>query len=220
MSKNPIKAELYEQFARIGKALSNANRLEILDLLAQCERSVEALSLEANLSLANTSQHLQVLKEARLVKARKEGLQVYYQLADEGVLGLLRQLQYLAQRQLAEVDRTVRLYYESPGELEPVDATELLKRMAEGEVVVLDVRPEVEYQAGHIPTALSIPITELAGRLAELPRDKEVVAYCRGPYCLYAPEAVELLAKEGYKARRLTIGLPDWRAEGLTVATS
>lgn len=220
MSKNPVKAELYEQFARLGKALSNANRLEILDLLAQCERPVEALALEAHLSIANTSQHLQVLKEVHLVRARKEGLQVYYQLADEGVLGLLRQLQYLAQRQLAEVDRTVKLYYESPQDLEPLDANQLLKRLEEGEVVVLDVRPEVEYQAGHIPSAVSIPITELEGRLAELPTDKEIVAYCRGPYCLYAPQAVELLAKKGYRARRLTIGLPDWRAEGLAVTTS
>jgi rhodanese-related sulfurtransferase len=160
------------------------------------------------------------LKEVHLVRARKEGLQVYYQLADEGVLGLLRQLQYLAQRQLAEVDRTVKLYYESPQDLEPLDANQLLKRLEEGEVVVLDVRPEVEYQAGHIPSAVSIPITELEGRLAELPTDKEIVAYCRGPYCLYAPQAVELLAKKGYRARRLTIGLPDWRAEGLAVTTS
>lgn len=220
MSKNPVKAELYLQFARIGKALSNSNRLELLDLLAQCERPVEALAAQAHLSIANTSQHLQVLREAHLVKARKDGLQVYYQLADESVLSLLRQMQYLAQRQLAEVDRTVRLYYENPAQLEPVDAGELLKRMEQGEVLVLDVRPTMEYQAGHIPSAVSIPIRELEGRLAELPKNKEIVAYCRGPYCLYAPEAVELLAKSGYKARRLTIGLPDWRAEGLAVAIS
>lgn len=219
MSKNPVKAELYQQFARIGKALASSNRLELLDLLAQCERPVEALAEQAHLSLANTSQHLQVLREVHLVKARKDGLQVYYQLADQGVLDLLRNLQYLAQRQLAEVDRTVRLYYENPAELEPVNAFELLNRMEQGEVLVLDVRPAVEYQAGHIPSAVSIPITELEGRLAELPKDKEIVAYCRGPYCLYAPEAVELLTHSGYKARRLTIGLPDWRAEGLVVAT-
>jgi len=219
MSKNPVKEELYQQFARIGKALSNSNRLELIDLLAQCERPVEALAEQAHLSIANTSQHLQVLREVHLVKARKDGLQVYYQLADQGVLDLLRNLQYLAQRQLAEVDRTVRLYYENPAQLEPVDARELLNRMEQGKVLVLDVRPSVEYQAGHIPSAVSIPITELEGRLAELPKDREIVAYCRGPYCLYAPEAVELLAKSGYKARRLTIGLPDWRAEGLVVAT-
>ncbi len=219
MSKNPVKTELYEQFARIGKALSNSNRLELLDLLAQCERPVEALAEQVHLSVANTSQHLQVLREVHLVKARKDGLQVFYQLADQSVLGLLREMQYLAQRQLAEVDRTVRLYYENPGQLEPVGAGELLKRMEDGEVLVLDVRPAVEYQAGHIPSAVSIPINELEGRLAELPQDKEIVAYCRGPYCLYAPEAVELLAKSGRKARRLTIGLPDWRAEGLTVTT-
>jgi rhodanese-related sulfurtransferase len=219
MSRNPVKTKLYEQFARIGKALSNSNRLELLDLLAQCERPVEALAEQVHLSVANASQHLQVLREVHLVKAHKEGLQVFYQLADEGVLNLLREMQYLARRQLAEVDRTVRLYYENPAQLEPVDANELLKRMEQGEVLVLDVRPALEYQAGHIPSSISIPITELEGRLAELPKDKEIVAYCRGPYCLYAPEAVEILAKSGHKARRLTIGLPDWRAEGLAVTT-
>lgn len=219
MSKNPVKTELYEQFARIGKALSNSNRLELLDLLAQCERPVEGLAEQVHLSIANTSQHLQVLREVRLVKARKEGLQVIYQLADESVLSLLRKMQDLARRQLAEVDRTIRLYYENPAQLEPVSAGELLKRMEQGEVLVLDVRPALEYQAAHIPGSISIPITELEGRLAELPKEKEIVAYCRGPYCLYAPEAVELLAKAGHKARRLTTGLPDWRAEGLAVTT-
>jgi rhodanese-related sulfurtransferase len=219
MSKNPVKTELYEHFARIGKALSNSNRLELLDLLAQCERPVEGLAEQVHLSIANTSQHLQVLREVHLVKARKEGSRVFYQLADASVLSLIREMQTLARRQLAEVDRTVRLYYENPAQLEPVDAGELLKRMEEGEVLVLDVRPALEYQAGHIPNSISIPITELEGRLAELPKDKEIVAYCRGPYCLYAPEAVELLSKSGRKARRLTIGLPDWRAEGLAVST-
>ncbi len=219
MSKNPIKEELYQHFARIGKALSNQNRLELLDILAQCERSVEALADQAGLSIANTSQHLQVLREAHLVKARKDGVQVYYQLASEEILHLLRQMQKLANNHLAEVERMVRLYYERPGELEPLDATELLQRLKIGGIVVLDVRPVEEYQAGHIPSAVSIPITELEGRLAELSKEKEIVAYCRGPYCLYAPEAVELLIKSGYKARRLTIGLPDWRAEGQAVAT-
>lgn len=219
MSKNPVKEELYQHFARIGKALSNQNRLELLDILAQCERPVEALAEQAGLSVANTSQHLQVLREVHLVKARKEGVQVYYQLASEEVLHLLRQMQKLANSQLAEVERTMRLYYENSDDLEPLDAKELLQRLQIGEILVLDVRPAEEYQAGHIPSAVSIPISELEGRLAELSKEKEIVAYCRGPYCLYAPEAVELLTKSGYKARRLSIGLPDWRAEGLAVAT-
>lgn len=212
------KKELLGQFARIGKAVSSPARLEILDLLAQGEKPVEMLAKQAGLSVTNTSNHLKELRNAALVTSRKEGIYVYYRLADPGVYAFLRCLQDIAARQLAEVRQLVRDYFEEPDALEPVGAADLLARLESDDVVVLDVRPEDEYAAGHLPGALSIPGGELERRLSELPRDREVVAYCRGPYCVLALEAVDLLRSHGIRARRLDVGLPDWRAGGFAVA--
>ncbi|MDV2495847.1 MAG: metalloregulator ArsR/SmtB family transcription factor [bacterium] len=213
-----FKDHLYEQFARIGKALASPKRLELLDLLAQGDRAVESLAAEASLSVANCSQHLQVLREARLVESRKEGLYVFYRLADESVSGFWLALRSLAERRLADVERIVRDYFEAPEELEPVGHDELLERVRLGSVTVLDVRPVEEYRAGHIPGAVSVPLEELERRLSDLPRDQEIIAYCRGPYCIFAVHAVELLRERGFTARRFEEGIPEWRLAGLPVA--
>ncbi len=218
MQHRSLKDQLYAQFARIGKALASPKRLEILDLLSQAERSVEALAAEANLSVGNASAHLQVLHSARLVARRKEGQRVHYRLANPAVFRFFRDLQGLSRQQLAEVEQMARLYYESPGELEPVTSSELVRRLRDEDVLVLDVRPEEEYRAGHIPDALNVTPDELESRLSDLPGDREIVAYCRGPYCLFSKEAVELLRQQGYRARRLEIGFPDWRAQGYPVS--
>ena len=212
-----FKDQLYEQFARIGKALASPKRLELLDLLAQGERTVESLTREASLGLANCSQHLQVLREARLVEARKEGLYVFYCLADEAVGGLWLALRSLAEGRLADIQRVVRDYFEVPEALEPVGRRELLEWVREGHVTLLDVRPAEEYRAGHIPGAVSVPMEELERRLAELPTDQEIIAYCRGPYCVFAVHAVELLRERGFTARRFEEGVPEWRVAGLPV---
>lgn len=211
------KKELFAQFARIGKAASSPARLELLDLLAQGEKPVEKLANQAGLSVTNTSNHLKELRNAALVTTRKEGVYVYYRLADPAVYEFLRCLEDIAARQLAEVRELVSDYFRDPEALEPIGADDLLERLRADDVVVLDVRPEDEYAAGHIPGALSIPAGELERRLSELPRDREVVAYCRGPYCVLAVQAVEVLRKAGYRARRMEVGLPDWRASGLAV---
>jgi rhodanese-related sulfurtransferase len=215
-----FKDQLFEQFARIGKALANQHRLELVDLLAQGERSVEDLAREAGMSVANTSRHLQALRGASLVEVRREGLYGYYRLADERVFGVWRAMRELGEARLAEIDRLVDTYLSNRGALEAVCAEELLAKMREGGVVVLDVRPEQEYQAGHIPGARSVPLERLEAYLEELPEDQEVVAYCRGPYCVFSDEAVELLHTHGYRARRLSEGLPDWRAAGMPVERS
>jgi DNA-binding transcriptional ArsR family regulator len=212
-----FKAQLYEQFARMGKALASPQRLELLDLLAQGERTVEDLAEEAGLSIANASQHLRVLRQARLADARKEGLYVYYRLADPAVFELWRALRTLGERQLAEIDRLVAIYMRAPERLEPLSRDELRARLAADMVIVIDVRPATEYRQGHIAGALSIPITDLETRLAELPPTQEVIAYCRGPYCLFSDEAVSLLTAHGYRARRLAEGYPEWRAAGLPI---
>jgi rhodanese-related sulfurtransferase/DNA-binding transcriptional ArsR family regulator len=213
------KQALFEHFARIGKAVGSPARLELLDLLGQGEKPVETLARQAGLSVTNTSNHLKELRGASLVSTRKDGPYVFYRLADPSVQEFLRSLQALAHRQLAEVRQIVQDYFERPDDLEPVEAEALLDRIRAGEVVVLDVRPEDEYVAGHIPGARSVPLTDLEVRLTELPADAEVVAYCRGPYCVLAPEAVELLRSRGFRARRLAAGLPDWTARGLPIAT-
>jgi len=213
-----LKDEVYGHFARIGKALSSPKRLEILDLLAQAEKTVEGVALQARLGVKNASAHLRELHAARLVETRKEPPYVYYRLAGDDVHRLLRELQSLGRSRLAEIDQVTRLYLEDPDALEPVGTGELARRLDAGEVTLLDVRPPDEYRAGHIPGALSIPIGELARRLAEIPPDREVVAYCRGPYCVYALEAVELLRARGYAARRMEGGLPDWGGQGRPVA--
>jgi rhodanese-related sulfurtransferase len=212
-----FKDKLFEQFARVGKALANPHRLEILDILAQGERTVEDLAREAGMSVANTSRHLQELRAARLVEVRREGLYGYYRLADERVFAAWRAIRDLGEARLAEIDRLVGSYLTYRDSLEAVCAEELLAKMREEGVEVLDVRPEDEYRAGHIPGARSVPVERMEAYLEEIPRDREVVAYCRGPYCVFSDEAVALLMSRGYRARRLREGLPDWRAAGLPV---
>ena len=209
-----FKDAIYEQLARIGKAVSTAKRVELLELLAQTPRTVEDLATQANLSIANASQHLQVLRAARLVEARKQGLHVEYRLADEQVASFMVALGGLARSRLAEIEQTTHEYFEQRGAMEPVVGRELVRRVRSRDVTVLDVRPTEEYRAGHIPGALSIPVAELATRLRELPRDREIVAYCRGPYCVMAVDAVDLLRKRGFDAHRMEEGVADWRARG------
>lgn len=213
-----FKTAIYEQFSRIGKALSNPSRLELLDLLCQGPRTVEALAKEAGLGLANTSQHLKALREARLVEAEKAGLFVTYRLAGEQVCQFFRSLRSLAETRLAEVAEITRRFLEARQGLQPVDREQLLSKVREGAVIVLDVRPPEEYRAGHLPGALSVPLKELETRLRDLPRDREVVAYCRGPYCVLAVEAVEMLRSRGFAAFRLEDGVRDWQARGFPVA--
>jgi DNA-binding transcriptional ArsR family regulator/rhodanese-related sulfurtransferase len=213
-----FKDRLYDQLSRIGKAIANPHRLEILELLAQGERSVESIAEQANLSIANASQHLQSLRAAGLVDSTKEGLFVRYRLADDGVYEVLRVVRSVAERRLAEVDRLVRDHFGDRSDPEPVDMRELLARIKRGEVVVLDTRPASEYAAGHIAGAISVPIDELKDRLRKLPKRTEYVAYCRGPYCIYADRAVEILRKSGRRARRLGEGFPEWKAAGLPIA--
>lgn len=212
-----FKERLYGEFALLGKALASPHRLELLDLLAQGERSVEELAHEAGLSLANASAHLQVLRRARLVAAEKRGPRVIYRLASAEVFRLWRALRDLGRAQLAEVDRLVESYLTDRRSLQPVGREELRRLIASGAVTVLDVRPAAEYRQGHIPTARSIPVEELEQRLAELPRDQEIVAYCRGPYCIFSDEAVQILQRHGFRARRLEEGFPEWWAEGYPV---
>jgi len=214
-----FKDQLFGQFARIGKALANPHRLELLDLLAQGERAVEDLAGEAGMSVANTSRHLQELRAARLVEVRREGLYGYYRLADDGVFEVWRAMRDLGEARLAEIDRLVGTYLTDRESLEAVCAEELLTKTREGDVVVLDVRPEQEYRAGHIPGARSVPLEKLEAYLEEIPKEREIVAYCRGPYCVFSDEAVALLRSRGYQAKRLAEGLPDWRAAGMPVET-
>ena len=210
-----FKARLYEQLARITKALASPHRLELIDLLAQGERSVEELAREAAMPIANTSQHLQALKSAQLVTVRREGVHAYYRLADVAVFGAWQAVRDLGEKRLAEIERIVESFLGSRDELEPVSADELLERLSAGDTVVLDVRPEVEFRAGHIRGARSMPLHELEARMSELPKDQEIVAYCRGPFCMFADEAVTLLRRHGFRARRFELGFPDWRAAGL-----
>jgi rhodanese-related sulfurtransferase/biotin operon repressor len=214
-----FKDRLYGQFARIGKALASPHRLEILDLLAQGERTVESLAAEIGLSSANASQHLQGLREAGLVESRKRGLHVHYRLADDSVFELTRALRIVAERRLAELDRLVRDHFGDRSDPEPLAMEELLERARSGAVVILDTRPASEYEAGHIAGAISLPVAEMQARLAGLPKGKQYVAYCRGPYCIYADRAVEMLRKSGRRARRLLGGYPEWKAAGLPVET-
>jgi rhodanese-related sulfurtransferase/biotin operon repressor len=213
---NP-KRELFHNLARIGTALSSPVRLEFLELLAQGERSVDQLATLTGVSVANTSQHLQKLKAAGLIVGRKEGQYVHYRLAGDEIVELLGALGRTGAAYLAEVERTVRLYFAAKDDLEPVPARELLERARKGLVTVLDVRPPEEFAQGHVPGAVNIPVHELEKRLAELPKRREVVAYCRGPYCLMSYDAVVLLRRKGLKARRLQDGLPEWRLAGLPV---
>ena len=219
-AKRIFKDQLYEEFARVAKALAHQHRIELIDLLAQAERSVEDLAFELGLPVANVSQHLQVLKTVRMVEVRREGLRKFYRLADGSVFEIWRAIRTFGEEQLAEVDRIVKSFFSEREKLEPVSAEQLRRRLEEGDVVVLDVRPENEFKAGHIEGALSIPIHDLKRRLRELSRKREIVAYCRGPYCVYARDAVAELTAHGFKALRLNIGLPDWKALGLPVTAT
>ena len=218
--KRQFKDELFEQFARIGKALSSGRRLELIELLAQAERSVEDLAVETSQSLANTSQHLQVLRQAQLVEGRREGNYIRYRLADENVLRLWLAMRDLGQARLAEIGRLVETVLKDRGALEPVTCTELRRRIKDGTVTILDVRPNEEYAAGHISGARSIPVAELRARIREVPKKRLVVAYCRGPYCVFADQAVELLRGAGYRAFRLDGGFPDWQTRGMPVESN
>ncbi len=217
--KRAFKDQLYEQFARISKALANPHRLELLDVLAQCERTVEALAAETGMTVANASQHLQILRAAHLVEVRREGVSMYYRLTDDNVFRLWQALRTVGEAQLAEIDRVVETYLHDRQHWQPLTAQELLSRLNDEQMIVLDVRPAEEYFAGHLPHARSLPVTELEARLAELPPNTEIVAYCRGPFCVFADEAVALLRQHVYHASRLHEGLPDWHLLGLPIET-
>ncbi len=217
MDNRVFKDRIYEQFGRLGKSLASPKRLEMLDVLCQGPHTVESLAAATGQSLANASQHLKVLRTARLVDAEKRGLYVIYRLAGTEVGDFFLAFRRLAESRFAEVERITRLFLDRKNALEAVDQATLLGRIRRGEVVVLDVRPEQEFRHGHIPGALSVPLAELKRRLAELPRGRQVVAYCRGPYCVMSIEAVQILRRHGRKAARLEIGVPDWRALGLPV---
>jgi len=216
--KRQFKGLLYEQFARMGKALAHAHRLELLDILAQGERTVEALAAETAMSVANASQHLQILRAARLVETRRVGVSIYYRLASAQVSQLWLTLRACGEQHLAEVEHLVATFLQDRAALQPVSVDELREGLQGERVILLDVRPATEYQAGHLPQARSLPIEELEARLEELPRDQEIVAYCRGPYCVFADEAVTLLRSHGFVARRLNVGVPEWRHLGLPIS--
>ncbi|HLZ69956.1 MAG TPA: metalloregulator ArsR/SmtB family transcription factor [Dehalococcoidia bacterium] len=218
MNHRPFKNRLYPQFARVGGALASEKRLELLDLLAQAPRHVEALAAETEMSVANVSQHLQVLRNARLVEAERDGNRVLYRLASEDVLRLWLMLRTVAERQFAEVQAIAHEYAVDGADAQPYARDRVEQLAAQGEVLLLDVRPPVEYAHGHLPGALSVPIDDLPRRLQELPRDRPIVAYCRGAYCLFADEAVALLRRHGYEAFRLEGGWPEWQAEQRPVA--
>jgi rhodanese-related sulfurtransferase len=212
-----FKARLYGQFARIGKALASPHRIELLELLAQGERSVESLASEMTLSLANTSQHLQALRQASLVDSRKDGLYVFYRLADPAVFDVCQAIHDVAERRLGDLDRLVREQFGDRAGAEPVRMDELLRRARARAVVILDTRPAEEYLAGHIAGAISLPVADIQHRLRQLPKNKKYVAYCRGPYCVYADEAVALLRSEGRRAQRLLEGFPEWKSAGFPI---
>jgi rhodanese-related sulfurtransferase/DNA-binding transcriptional ArsR family regulator len=222
MDRNPrrFKDSVYGHIARVGKAVAAPKRLELLDLLCQGPRTVEALALQAAISVANASQHLQVLRAARLVDAEKKGLYVEYRVADEEVSHFFFALRGLAESRLAEIDKVAGAFFDQRGTPEAVDGDELMRRVRSGEVTILDVRPAEEYRAGHIPGALSVPVADLKARLGELPKGREIVAYCRGPYCVMAVEAVGVLRRKGFKAHRLEQGVLEWRARGWRVEKS
>lgn len=219
MSRQGPKQALFVQFAKVAKTLGHAHRLELLEQLSQGERSVEVLADRVGLSIANASQHLQHMRRAGLVTTRREGKFVYYVVADDGILDVLTALRRIAERNISEVERIVRSYFNKRDELEPVSRKELLKRLRAGTVTVLDVRPPDEFKLGHLPGAINIPLHALKTRLAELDTAREIVAYCRGEYCVLSFEAVALLRARGFNVRRLEDGLPEWRAARLPVVT-
>ncbi|KAB2917515.1 MAG: metalloregulator ArsR/SmtB family transcription factor [Hyphomicrobiaceae bacterium] len=219
MKNIPAKKRVFACLARMGKALASGNRLELLEALGQSERSVEELAGLAGLSVANTSHHLQVLREGGLVKSRRQGVHIFYSLSDDQVAVVLAGLGHVAERHLDEMDRIIREEFKSRDELEPVSQKDLLRMARSGEVTVIDVRPAEEYEAGHIPGAINLPVGDLQRHLGKLPRNREIVAYCRGAYCVLAFDAVRQLRARGFRARRLADGLPEWKAGGRPVAT-
>ncbi|HEX5408596.1 MAG TPA: metalloregulator ArsR/SmtB family transcription factor [Gemmatimonadaceae bacterium] len=219
MTHREFKDPLYIQFARIGHAVASPVRIELLDLLAQGEKTVEALAAQSNTGIKNASAHLRVLRQARLVETRRAGTYVYYRLADDDVSRFVRELQRLGRQRLTELEQVARQYLDDRDELQPVALAELRKLVREGNVTVIDVRPLDEYAAGHIPGSLSIPLGELRKRLGDIPKHRDVIAYCRGPYCVLALEAVTLLRKRGIRARRFEGGWPAWRLARHPAAT-
>ncbi|MGB5278341.1 MAG: metalloregulator ArsR/SmtB family transcription factor [Gammaproteobacteria bacterium] len=217
MSSGNFKHDLFNQFAVVGKALSNGNRLELLEFLAQGERSVEDLATVSGLNVANTSRHLQQLRQAGLILNRKEGLKVFYRVSGDDVIELLDALRNVAERHLADVEKLVNTYLTVKDSLEPVPRDELLARVQDDLVTVIDVRPTVEFAAGHVPGATNIPLSELEQHLAQFDSEQEIVAYCRGPHCVLAFDAVAKLREKGFKARRLQDGFPEWKMAGLPV---
>jgi len=217
MTGREFKDVVFEQFAKIAHAFSSPKRLEIIDILAQGERDVDSLSRQVQMTIANTSRHLQTLKNARLVESRRAGVQIFYRLADAEVLKCFHRLQSLAEKRSVEIRETVRIFFDERDGMEPISKEELWKRVQDDEVIVLDVRPSEEYKKGHIIRALSIPLSQLQNRLDEIPKDREVVAYCRGAYCVLSAEAMEILRNAGFHAARLREGLPEWKEAGLPV---
>ena len=218
-SQNPKRA-MFEQLAAVARSLGSAHRLELLELLAQTERSVEEVAVLSGLTMANASQHLQQLRRFGLVEARRDGQRVIYKLADPEVVVLLAALSRVTQRNVGAVEKVLNSYFRERDKLEPVSRKELLRRMRDGLVTLIDTRPQEEFTAGHLPGAINLPLSELKRRLRELPRDQEIVAYCRGPYCVLSYEAVAELRKRGFKAFRLEEGFPEWKAAGLPVEQS
>jgi len=214
-----FKNQLYHQLARVSRALANPHRLELVDLLAQSERTVDDLGRLSGMTVANTSQHLKALRAALLVTVRRQGSFSFYRLSNEGVVRVWQAIRRLGQSQFAEIDRLLEAFVSGRERFESVSSAQLLERIRRNEVLVLDVRPVVEYRAGHIAGARSLPVHELGRRVREVPKRRDIVAYCRGPFCVYADEAVLKLRRRGYRARRLDVGFPDWKAAGLPIAS-
>lgn len=217
MSSKGVKQLLFEQFGRVGKAMSNANRLEMLEFLAQGECNVDELSKLVGITIANASQHLQQLRQAGLVVSRKQGLKVYYSLSGDDVIQLLSIQRKVAERHIAEVDQLINRFLTVKDSLEPLPREELLERVKQGLVTIIDVRPASEYNAGHVPGAINVPLDKLEEQLIDFNSDKEIIAYCRGPHCVLAFDAVEKLREKGLKASRLEDGFPEWKTAGLPV---
>jgi rhodanese-related sulfurtransferase/DNA-binding transcriptional ArsR family regulator len=220
MNKREFKSRVYAELARIAKAMSNPHRLEIIELLAQGDYSVEQISLQTDLSVANTSQHLQVLKTAQLVDVTRDGTFIYYRLANSNVFKAWKALRELGVERIASIEKLVRDFRQSKASVDSITIESLIKKLQAGKITIIDVRPEKEFNAGHIANAISIPMGQLQSRLKELPKRNEIIAYCRGPFCAYADEAVALLSKAGYKATRLEEGFPDWAATGLPIESN
>ncbi|OGC00791.1 ArsR family transcriptional regulator [candidate division KSB1 bacterium RBG_16_48_16] len=217
MTGREFKDAVFDQFARIAYAFASPKRLEMIDVLAQGERDVDSLARQVGMTIANTSRHLQVLKTARLIQSRREGVRIFYRLADDDVFQCWKNLQSLAENRIAEIREVTKLFFDERDKMEPINRDELWNRIRNHDVTVIDVRPPEEYRQAHIPAALSIPLAELKERLDEIPHEHEVVAYCRGPYCVLSVEAVKILRDSGYKVSRLKDGMPEWKRASLPI---